>query len=107
MAWQHCDRASVVLLAVWMTAWLTSGTVRGSDQEKLPKPEVVELISKDGVQLKATYYGQREGSKAVPVILLHDYKSNRNAFADLCKVCSSGVTRSSRPICAAMARRRE
>ena len=85
MAWQHGVRAVSVLLLVWMAAWVTSDAAWGGEGKKLPKPETIELTTKDGVQLKATYYGQGEGSKAVPVILLHGFKSNRNAFADLAR----------------------
>jgi pimeloyl-ACP methyl ester carboxylesterase len=83
MAWRPSNRVVVVLLTAWMAVWVASRAVWGSEQKKLPKPETIDLVTKDGVELKATYYGQREGRKAVPVILLHDYKSNRNAFADL------------------------
>jgi pimeloyl-ACP methyl ester carboxylesterase len=47
---------------------------------ELPKPEKLELEAKDGLRLEATYYGQPPESKAVPIVMLHDYKGNRNAF---------------------------
>ena len=58
MAWQHGVRAVSVLLLAWMAAWVTPGAAWGGEEKKLPKPEAIELMAKDGVQLKATYYGQ-------------------------------------------------
>lgn len=52
-----------------------------------PPPEVVLLQTRDGVQLKLTYYPstQPKGSPAArqvtPVVLLHDYKETGNVFA--------------------------
>lgn len=52
-------------------------------EDTLPEPIVVDLTTKDQVLLKATFYGQTEGSRAVPVVLLHDYKGSRNTFDGL------------------------
>ncbi len=42
-----------------------------------PDPETVNLETKDGLQLEATYYGSLKGKDAVPVILLHMHKGSR------------------------------
>jgi pimeloyl-ACP methyl ester carboxylesterase len=61
-------------------------------EEKAPDPEVVTLITRDGLKLKATYYpAPREknsdatGKQTVPIVMLHDFKSSRNAFDALAK----------------------
>jgi pimeloyl-ACP methyl ester carboxylesterase len=53
-----------------------------------PPPEPLNLVAADGVQLKATYFpgsGQTTAQKkqTTPVVLLHDYKSNRAVFNPL------------------------
>lgn len=51
-----------------------------------PAPEVVSLITRDGVQLRITYFpsakraGTAEAKQVSPVVLLHDQKSNRAVF---------------------------
>jgi pimeloyl-ACP methyl ester carboxylesterase len=52
-----------------------------------PAADVVTLPTKDGVQLKITYYpsrepkGSAEAKQVAPVVLLHDYKETRAVFA--------------------------
>jgi len=54
-----------------------------------PSPENIELITRDGVHLRVTYYpsSQRTGSPGAkqvsPVILLHDHKGTRAIFNSL------------------------
>ena len=74
---------------LWSLAWLTAlsllaGTVSAQAPKKAPpkpiEPEVVELLTKDNVRLMATYYASREGKVAVPVVILHDSKTSRDAY---------------------------
>ena len=55
--------------------------------ERLPEPKDVSLTTKDGVQLKGTFYPSTAGSqeKIVPVVLLHDYKETRAVYDDLAR----------------------
>lgn len=54
-----------------------------------PAPEPVTLVTRDGVQLRATYFGSAkragtpEAKEVVPVVLLHDYKETRAIFNSL------------------------
>ena len=54
-----------------------------------PTPEVVSLVTKDGVQLTLTYFpssarrGSPEAKEVPPVILLHDHKETRSIFNSL------------------------
>ena len=53
-----------------------------------PPPEAVSLQTKDGVQLKLTYYpsawrGTAKAKQVTPVVLLHDYKDTRASLARL------------------------
>ncbi|HOP78142.1 MAG TPA: alpha/beta fold hydrolase [Thermogutta sp.] len=55
-----------------------------SPRERLPLPEEVsgtELLTKDGIQLRATYYPSNRGKDAAVVILLHGWKGSRKDFA--------------------------
>ena len=57
---------------------------RGSSRkEEIPAPEDVGLTTKDGVQLKATYFASTKGKEAVPVVLLHMYKGNGGDYREL------------------------
>ena len=51
-----------------------------------PPPVDQSLTTKDGVQLKITYYPSNAGQQAVPVILLHDYNETRAVFNPLAKL---------------------
>lgn len=44
------------------------------------EPEQVDLITRDDVRLKATYYPSSLGKEAIPVIILHDSKTDKNAY---------------------------
>jgi pimeloyl-ACP methyl ester carboxylesterase len=48
------------------------------------QPEQIELLTKDDIRLKATYYPSTKGKDAIPVIILHDSKTDsRNAYHTL------------------------
>lgn len=51
--------------------------------------EEVKLTTKDGVRLGATYYASSMGKKAVPVVMLHDYKESRAVFHTLAQTLQS------------------
>jgi alpha-beta hydrolase superfamily lysophospholipase len=47
---------------------------------KLPEPEDVTLETKDGMTIKATYYGGTAKKEAVPVIMVHGFEGQRGDF---------------------------
>jgi len=53
--------------------------------EGLPKPQEVELKTDDKVTLTATYYESNEGEKAVPVVVIHDWKEEGSVYEPLAK----------------------
>jgi pimeloyl-ACP methyl ester carboxylesterase len=54
-----------------------------SQAQRVPPPADVSLTTKDGVQLKATYYPSNAGQDAVPVIMLHDFAETRAVLEPL------------------------
>jgi len=74
-----------VCVALVVTALMGSS----SAQTRSVPPEVVSLVTRDGVQLKATYFpgaarkGSAEAKQVAPVVLLHDHKETRSAFNSL------------------------
>jgi pimeloyl-ACP methyl ester carboxylesterase len=52
---------------------------------KAPPPVEVTLATKDGVQLRATYYPSSAGQQAVPVVMLHDFNETRAVFDPLAR----------------------
>ncbi len=59
------------------------------EEKKIPEPELISLPTKDRLDLKATYYGGTEGKDTVPIVILHDYKGNRNEFHALAMMLQS------------------
>jgi len=58
-------------------------------RQRLPAPIEIggsDLLTKDGVQLRATFYPSLEGKESVPVILLHGWKGSRRDFVRLAPV---------------------
>ena len=45
-----------------------------------PDPEPISLETKDGVQLRATYYGGTLKKKAVPILMIHGWKGQQDEF---------------------------
>ncbi len=59
-----------------------------SKAEEIPAPVELkgqELLTRDGVLLRATFYPSNRGKEAIPVILLHGWKGNRAEFAGLAR----------------------
>jgi pimeloyl-ACP methyl ester carboxylesterase len=74
-----------------------------------PAPELVMLATKDGVQLKATYFpsaarkGTPQAQQVTPVVLLHDFKSSRSVLTQLAlKLQSPGEGGADHPLFAAI-----
>jgi pimeloyl-ACP methyl ester carboxylesterase len=106
----HCRKPLFFKLIVALSI-LFAPAGRRTDQargEGLP-PEAVSLATKDGVQLRATYFpgaarkGSTQAKQTTPVILLHDYKSTRTVFTPLArKLQTPGEPGADRPYFAAI-----
>ncbi|MCE9554720.1 MAG: alpha/beta hydrolase [Planctomycetes bacterium] len=55
----------------------------GTHDDGPAEPMVVPLQTRDGVQLKCTFYPSTKGKKAVPVVILHEWKGKRSDYKDL------------------------
>jgi len=58
-------------------------------KEKIPAPVELggnDLLTRDGVVLKATFFPSNKGKDAVPVILLHSWKGDRREYSALAPV---------------------
>ncbi len=74
----------VPLLAVLVSSNLVVGQDETMpEQPKVPEPERVLMETRDGVELHADWYGGAGGKEAVPVILLHDWDSDRSKLLPL------------------------
>lgn len=67
---------------------------RSADRDK---GEDISLTTKDGVQLKATFYASSMGREAVPIVMLHDQKESRALFSGLARVLHSPPAESGLP----------
>ncbi len=47
-----------------------------------PEPEEITIVTKDGVELHATWYASTAGPEAAAIILLHSYEGNRTDWRD-------------------------
>ena len=64
----------------------SSGVLAAQEEEELPSPVELggnDLVTKDGVQLAATFYPGTQGKNTVPVVLLHMSKGDRKEYAGL------------------------
>jgi pimeloyl-ACP methyl ester carboxylesterase len=92
----------IACIAVAYAVWSAS---LASAQPSRPAPpsEAISLQTRDGVQLKGTYYpsplrGTPRAKQVTPVVMLHDYKSTRAVFAPLIRrLQSPGEGQADRP----------
>jgi pimeloyl-ACP methyl ester carboxylesterase len=81
------------ILIAYLTLALASSATKTLAQTpppgRLPAPVVRSLTTKDGVQLKVTYYPSNAGEQAVPVVLLHDYNESRAVMEPLATMLHS------------------
>ncbi len=77
------------LLSFVVWALMFSGEtprVLAQPDEELPEPKTVELLTKDGVKLYATYWASDREREAVPLILLHGLKGSRSDYESLAQL---------------------
>jgi pimeloyl-ACP methyl ester carboxylesterase len=81
-------RLSLLAAVAWNAA---SPSTRAQEPRpgRVPPPEEVSLTTKDGVQIRITYYPSTAGQQAVPVILLHDYNESRSTMEPLAAMLQS------------------
>jgi len=56
--------------------------------EEIPAPVELkgqELLTRDGVLLRATFYPSNRGKEAIPIIMLHGWKGNRSEYTALAR----------------------
>lgn len=71
------------LLWVWGSGSLSA---QNAAAQKIPAPENIDLETKDGVLLKATYYGGLAKQKSIPVIMIHGWEGSRGEYDTLARV---------------------
>lgn len=64
---------------------LVLGITPAAEGQKPVEPKIESLTTKDGVELKVTYYASTEGKNATPVILLPDLKDSRSVVDSLAR----------------------
>lgn len=81
-AWFSRCGARAALLA---TMFACCGISRAQDEEEIPEPETLTLDTKDGLNLKCTWFPGTKGKATVPIIMLHGFGGNRNEYFSLAK----------------------
>jgi pimeloyl-ACP methyl ester carboxylesterase len=79
-------RWSVRLAVAVVLLMVGSAVVSAQDNKaapKIPTPESVDLATRDGVALRATFYPGTKGNNTVPVVLLHMFKGSRKDYEKL------------------------
>jgi pimeloyl-ACP methyl ester carboxylesterase len=56
------------------------GQGKKEDPAKIPEPEPVSLETKDGVQIKATYYAGTAKKKSVPILMIHGWGGQQDEY---------------------------
>jgi pimeloyl-ACP methyl ester carboxylesterase len=75
--------AAAAMAAAEPSAWGQAKGVKKKDEVKVAEPEPLSLETKDGVQLKATYYAGSLGKKAVPVLMIHGWKGQQDEYGGI------------------------
>lgn len=81
--------SSAALLALAAPAQNALGQAKKGEKVEIPAPQSLDLVTKDGLDLKATFYAGTKGKDSVPIVILHDYKGNRNEFHALATLLQS------------------
>ncbi len=80
-------KISTIFVSCFFCLLLSPGVLVAAPQEKeapaLPAPEEVEIITRDGVKLLATFYPGTGGKETVPIILLHGFEGSRADWRSL------------------------
>ncbi len=71
---------TALLLGAWCSPVAAQPTAG-----KAAEQQNVEIRTKDGVVLKASYFPGSKGKEAIPIIMLHAHKGNRRDFEKLAK----------------------
>ena len=53
------------------------------DEPEFPRPKNIELLTRDGLKMAATYYPGTKGKDSVAIVMLHDWKWSRKDFEEL------------------------
>jgi pimeloyl-ACP methyl ester carboxylesterase len=85
MNWSSRRHALLLLLSIF-AAGAPRPALGQTTGAKAPPPIDVTLTTRDGVDLRATYYPSSAGNQAVPVVMLHDYNETRAVFDPLARV---------------------
>ncbi|MFI4876404.1 MAG: hypothetical protein ACIALR_13725, partial [Blastopirellula sp. JB062] len=75
-----------VLSLVLSFALVSFAQAPAGAKSKIPPPENVSLMTKDGVALRAIYFPSPNEKKAVPVVMLHGWKGKKEDVAGLASV---------------------
>ncbi|MEX2174443.1 MAG: alpha/beta fold hydrolase [Pirellulaceae bacterium] len=71
-------------IATTLAGWLPAPCqAQAPKKEKIPKPEPVTFDTRDGWTIHATYYGGTLKKEAVPILMLHGWKGQRNEYKSL------------------------
>lgn len=79
----------IIVALVLATASPAHAQTRGQRKE-VPKPEVVTMQTKDGVELTGTYYKSTDGKNATPVVMLADLKDSRAVYDQFARRLQAG-----------------
>ncbi len=85
--WRFWRTASAVSLGLVVLFGLSLAPVSAEERkaDKIPPAEDLELFTKDGVILKATFFPGTSGKDSVPILIVHDFEESRADYAALAK----------------------
>jgi pimeloyl-ACP methyl ester carboxylesterase len=71
---------SLAATAAGMLAPMANAQAKKDEPAKIPDPESLTLETKDGVQLKAWYYGGTAKKKSVPILMIHGWGGQQDEY---------------------------
>lgn len=76
---------AAILFAAICSATLSAQKAKKSEEDQIPEPEPIEIQTKDGVNLKCTWYAGTLKKQSVPIIMVHGWEGQRGEFDPLAK----------------------
>lgn len=80
-------RCVAILLMVVFFA--PSALAQRTARKDKPEPRVVDLRTKDGIELQAFYFPSSKGKDAIPVLIIHEWKGQASPYINLVKALAA------------------
>ena len=78
-----------VAILVMVVISTSSALAQRTAKKEKPEPRVVDLRTKDGMELQAFYFPSSKGKEAIPVLIIHEWKGQASPYINLVKALAA------------------